>query len=313
MKNYFFIIFYLFTSSIFAQNNNDKKIFLDSLSKETTEGNHKYYRIIKDYNSVKDNYKLEEYYKSGVKKLEGTISDKGSLKREGEFIEFYENGNKESLRNYLKSIPTEKEIEWYENGNKKSEAFYTGEDWKTGKHYRIDQYWDEQNNQTVINGNGFCNLKNNYATFYGNLKNGYKDGIWKNEYIKFDESFTETYENGKFISGILIDSDKISHYYTELESQPSPKKGLQDFYNYLGKNIKVPRKLRQITGRIIIEFIVDKEGKIVDPTIIKSLNSELDDEAIKVLLNYENWIAGRQKGRNVKCKYSLPLNFKPSN
>jgi TonB family protein len=312
MKNYFFLLAYLCTSFAFSQSENDKKVFLDSLFKETTEENHKYYRIIKDYALDKTSYKMEEYYKSGVKKTEGLINNKISLEKEGEFITYYENGNKESSKFFSQYKLTGKEILWYENGNKKSEATYTGEKWDTGRSYKIDQFWDIQNKQTVINGNGFCNQNTQFETYSGNIKDGLKDGVWTGKYFKSAGSYSETYKEGQFISGVFTDSSQITHEYTALETPPEPQKGIQDFYNYLGKNIQIPRKAKNITGKILIEFIIDKDGKIVEPKIVRSLNPELDKEAVDVLMRYENWIPGQQRGRKIRCRYTLPLSFKPA-
>jgi len=63
-------------------------------------------------------------------------------------------------------------------------------------------------------------------------------------------------------------------------------------------------------GKIIVEFVLNAEGKIVEPKIVKSLNPELDAEVIKTLISYENWIPGQQRGRNIRCRFTLPLNFK---
>lgn len=312
MKKLFFLTV-LCSISAFSQTTNDKKVFLDSLYKETAEGNHKYYRIIKDYGLTKDTYKFETYTKNGVKRIEGTVSDKETLTREGEFLWYYENGNKEILVTYSKSIPIGKEIKWYENGNKKTEAFYTDENVKTGRNFRVDQYWDTKGNHTVIDGNGVYTIDDEYSTFSGNLKNGFKDGVWKCNYLKIDESFTEIYDNGNLVSGVFTDSDKTTHEYFQLEVQPKPIKGMQDFYNYFGQNIKMPKRIKNITGKILIEFVIDKEGKIVEPKIVKSLDPELDQQAIAVLMRYENWIPGQQRGQNIRCRYSLPLNFKPGN
>jgi hypothetical protein len=55
--------------------------------------------------------------------------------------------------------------------------------------------------------------------------------------------------------------------------------------------------------------VVDKEGKIVEPKIMKSLGYGLDEEAIRVLTSYDEWNPGEQKGVFVKCLYSLPLSL----
>ena len=72
------------------------KIFLDSLKNETSEANHKYYRIIRDYNADKALYEFSEYYKSGKIALRGTTKDRDHIKLDGNVITYYENGGKKS-------------------------------------------------------------------------------------------------------------------------------------------------------------------------------------------------------------------------
>lgn len=71
-----------------------KITYLDSSWVESTENNYKYIRIVEDYFSDKKTYVLKEYYKSKALKMIGTSSDKDIIKREGQFVYYYENGNK---------------------------------------------------------------------------------------------------------------------------------------------------------------------------------------------------------------------------
>ena len=74
---------------------------MDSLWNETTEANHKYYRIIKDYFSEKQTNIVFDYYKSGELQMTGNSKTKDHLQKEGQFIYYYENGNKKSMLNYV--------------------------------------------------------------------------------------------------------------------------------------------------------------------------------------------------------------------
>lgn len=74
----------------------------------------------------------------------------------------------------------------------------------------------------------------------------------------------------------------------------------------------MPNNPKNISGKVIIKFIIDKEGKIVEPKIIKSLGYGVDEEAIRVLTTYPDWIPGVQRGRKVRCTFSLPIKIEPS-
>ena len=62
-------------------------------------------------------------------------------------------------------------------------------------------------------------------------------------------------------------------------------------------------------GRVLIIFIVDKDGKIVDPTILKGVHSALNEEALRLVKLMPDWKPGRQNGRSVQVQYNLPVNF----
>lgn len=312
MKKYFFLLICLYTSFAFSQESNDKKVFLDSLWNETTEGNHEFYRIIKDYNLDKGEYKVYNYYTSGVLQMEGSYKEKELKTETGNFIWYYKNGNKETQLTYVDSEPTGLETGWFENGNKKQIGEHTGLAWETGQNYKLLQVWNENKKQIVINGNGLLDSANKTGSLFVRIKDGFYDGVLKEKDFKSNTSRLETYKNGKFISGAFTDADKITHKYIEKEIQPIPKKGIEDFRNYFGRNIQIPIKAQSITGRIIIEFIIEKDGKIVEPKIVQSLDPELDAEVIRVLTQYEDWIPGEQRGQSIRARYTLPLSFKAS-
>lgn len=69
-----------------------------------------------------------------------------------------------------------------------------------------------------------------------------------------------------------------------MEKKPSPKKGLQDFYKFIGTHFTyTPESLKnKIQGRLVLIFVVDTEGKIVEAKILKGLGYGLDEEAIRL-------------------------------
>lgn len=308
MKKFLFL-YLIFTSVLVGQESDDKIIYLDSLNREVAKENHYYYKVIKDYNQEKSEYKFYKHFKSGEIYQEGQTTSKEKDDLTGEIIFYHKNGNKENATFFKNGRPLGKAQIWYENGNIKEEGEFLDFEWSTGKSYKIIHYWDENNNQKVIDGNGTYTKTDIYSTETGALKNGYKDGVWKGQGKKQIYSYIENYKEGVFVSGVTTESDGTTHKYTELEIKPEPKKGIQHFYNYIAKNFTYTRaSLRnKVKGKIIIQFVVDKEGVIVEPKIIKGLGYGLDEEAIRVLISYDKWTPAFQKGRKVRCSYLLPL------
>ena len=83
-------------------------------------------------------------------------------------------------------------------------------------------------------------------------------------------------------------------------------------YEYLSKNIKYPAICREnnIQGRVVVVFIVNRDGSIVEPEVVKSVNPMLDKEALRVISNMPKWKPGLQFGKPVRVKFTVPVNFR---
>jgi len=120
-----------------------------------------------------------------------------------------------------------------------------------------------------------------------------------------------------------VDLDEID--YVEVEPEPEEEEifmvveespefpgGVQALLEYLRKNIKYPQicKDNNIQGRVLISFVVNKDGAIVDPEVIKSVHPSLDKEALRVISGMPKWKPGAQRGKPVRVKYTVPVNFR---
>jgi len=302
------ILFFLLISKIaFSQEANDKIIYLDSLWKETTKEDYKYYRIIKDYNVEKEEYTFEDYFKSGKIQMRGKSESKDYLTKKGEFNFYFENGTLKKTIFYENGRPKGTYLEWYDNGQKCMEAEYITDDKNLTSDLKIQNYWDKKNVQKVIDGNGELEEKSAQENASGKIKNGLKDGVWTGENKNFNITYTETYLDGKLKNGVSIDSLKMEHPYTELFLQPRPMKGLQHFYKYIAKKFNIPKNSSNINGKIILGFIIDKDGSIADLKIIKSINPDLDEEAKRLVSEYPDWSCGVFRGVKIKTSYAIPI------
>lgn len=298
--------FLIVTTALFAQESKNKVFYLDSSHKLTAEKEYKYTRVVEDYEFKKDSYIVTEYYLSGKISMTALSKNKNDLKLEGIRTDYYENGNKKQESNYTNGILIGKQFEWYENGEKKAERQIIWDAKNKSSIVKTTQFWNPDGAQTVIDGNG--QYENNDEILYekGKLKNGEKQGTWIGQDFKNKSSFTELYKNGKFRSGISTDENNNKFPYEELTEKPSPKKGVSNFYEYIGKNF-ILSKNDKIRGKIHLTFVVDKDGKIIDVKLIKGLRDDLDKQAIRILYKSENWIPGKIKGILTKAMYSLPI------
>jgi antitoxin component YwqK of YwqJK toxin-antitoxin module len=316
MKIMLFFLFFLIPTFCISQNEEystkDALIYFDSLGAIATKENYKYYRIVKDYQLNKDIYIVKDYYKSGVLLMEGTSITKGGTTREGEFVSYYKNGNKKAITNYVKSRPIGKCFEWYENGNKKLEGEYIEDEKTLVQTLKIFQFWNSEYVQKVIDGNGDYEEILSFFFASGKMKDGFKDGIWKGSDKKLGYTFVEKYENKKLISGRSIDKNNIARDYNIVESGPKFKNGISDFYKHITKNFRVP-EVEDLKGKIYISFIIDKNGNVVNPKILKGLGLQANEEAKRVLSSYNNFMPGQRRGINIECSYSLPITVQSSN
>lgn len=308
---YLFLFLFLLPKIFFSQTNNDKTIYLDSLWKETSKDNYKYHRIVKDYYLDKAEYRFEDYYGAGQIQMEGNSVAKDNLSPNGYFTYYYENGIKKTVCSYEKGRPNGNTSEWYENGAKKLEGEYIQNPAEYSYELKINQYWDSTSKQTVLDGNGEFERKTDNSTESGKIKNGWKEGVWKGENDIYKLKYTELYENGKLINGTSIDSLQEEHKYDKVFLQPRPKKGLDHFYKYIGKKFRIPKSGEGVSGKIILQFEIQKDGSIdKNVKVLKSLGYGLDEEAIRLIREYPDWGVGEFRGVKVKTSYSLPISIK---
>ena len=97
-----------------------------------------------------------------------------------------------------------------------------------------------------------------------------------------------------------------------VEEMPEFPGGMSGLMEYLRDNLKYPVKAKEkkIEGRVTAAFVVSRDGSIRDVQIVRGVDPDLDAEAIRVIKSMPNWKPGKQRGKNVAVKYTLPINFR---
>ena len=122
--------------------------------------------------------------------------------------------------------------------------------------------------------------------------------------LKFN--FTENYDNGKLISGVSTDENGKNYNYSEVMQKPEPKNGIGSFYKYIGQNYYTPN-VQGLQGQIYITFVVDKEGKLIEPKVLRDIGYGTGSEAIRIINKASNWIPGKIRGIPIRTMYALPI------
>ena len=110
----------------------------------------------------------------------------------------------------------------------------------------------------------------------------------------------------------ILPGDQTEDVFMVVEEMPEYPGGTEALLTYLKDNLEYPEncKKNNIQGRVIITFVVEKDGSVADAEIVRSVNEELDAEALRVIKAMPKWKPGKQKGKTVRVKYTVPVNFK---
>ena len=97
-----------------------------------------------------------------------------------------------------------------------------------------------------------------------------------------------------------------------VEQMPEFPGGIQELMSFLRKNTKYPTIAQEngIQGRVIVQFVVEKDGTPTEFKVIRSVDPDLDAEALRVMKEMPKWKPGMQKGQVVRVKYTLPVTFR---
>lgn len=116
---------------------------------------------------------------------------------------------------------------------------------------------------------------------------------------------------------IIIEDDKDEDpdeqtIFTEVDRLPEFPGGQAALIKYLNTNIKYPTIAAEsgVQGRVIVQFVVNKDGSIVDAVVSRGVDPYLDKEALRVVNSMPKWKPGTLKGKPVRCRYTLPVMFR---
>lgn len=129
--------------------------------------------------------------------------------------------------------------------------------------------------------------------------------------IEFDVEINED----EIVEDIVMDEPEeevAEEIFTIVEDPAMPVGGYEAFYKYISEKMSYPTQARRmgIEGRVFVQFVVDTDGSITEVTSIKGIGAGCDEEAVRVVKGHPKWTPPKQRGKAVKQRIVLPINFK---
>ncbi len=111
---------------------------------------------------------------------------------------------------------------------------------------------------------------------------------------------------------VATETQKDDTIYDMVDTRPTFVGGDAAMYKFLSETTKYPAvaKENNIQGKVLVQFIVDEKGKAINPRIIRGIDPSLDAEAIRVINAMPKWNPGILKGKAVKTRYTIPIDFR---
>ncbi len=307
-----FVIILMFILILNNLKANNDTIYFDKNWKKCAADTHSFYRLVDFKNNL---YYVKDYFgKSKKIQMEGTYSSLDVEIQQGKFYYYFENGNIQSEINYI-------------NGKKNGEAKYY---YETGELLSIKNYLEGNLHGDLLSyfKNGNLKSETNYvndkkiggAKYYyetaelSAIKN-YLDGKLNGDYIRYYKNGIikrkEIYENDSVITGKTFNKKgKEIKYFPESEMPLYPG-GQKQFQNDLMKSIIIPDKILEngIDKKVIVEFILNKKGKIFKIKFLTQQEKELEKAIIIGLKKTKKWKPAKNEGEKIYSVLTIPVNF----
>lgn len=188
---------------------------------------------------------------------------------------------------------------------------------------QITAFWDGAGRPLVKDGKGravYQTRENKQTeggtetllTEQGSYENGFRQGIWTGRYADGSYFYEEQYDKGIFQSGKAFTVGTDTVRYTILEQPATFVGGMEALGRFLAQNLRYPVDAQQakVEGRVFISFVINTDGSVADVAVVKGLGFGTEEEAMRVVkATTGRWKPGVQRGRPVRVKYSLPINF----
>lgn len=111
-----------------------------------------------------------------------------------------------------------------------------------------------------------------------------------------------------------VEAEDPNKIYDNVEVMPEYPGGHVALMRYIAQNVEYPQVAQEngTQGKVVVQFVVDTDGSIINAHVLTSVDPYLDKEALRVIKSMPRWTPGKQKGKPVRVKYTVPVNFRLS-
>ena len=108
------------------------------------------------------------------------------------------------------------------------------------------------------------------------------------------------------------EEESSQHIFMVVEEMPEFPGGQAAMMSFIAKSIKYPVVAQKngIQGRVTCSFVVNQDGSIIDAEVVRGIDPSLDKEALRVINTMPKWKLGKQRGKPVRVKFTIPINFR---
>ena len=109
-----------------------------------------------------------------------------------------------------------------------------------------------------------------------------------------------------------VETDNDEQIYDVVEQYPEFPGGYKALTQWINDNMKYSAEavMKGVEGRVIVQFIIRPTGKVTNAKVARGIDPSLDEEALRLVRSMPDWTPGRQNGRTVNVRYTLPITFK---
>lgn len=271
--------------------------------------------IIKNVNASENLYEVEKYVyspkaKKNIKESQFTTLGLQILRANGDYVSYYENGEKASEGKVINGQKSSGIwTSYYDNGQKKSEEkLGEGTFFRDKAKNELVNFWSRDGEQLVEKGSGqVIYTEKDGLKHEGSYKNGYKSGTWT-IYKEGEKVYEEVFKHGRLIEGIAFSTSGEEVAFKQLKTPAFYKKEDDSaIKKYIDKNLDGADY--GVYGDVSVSFKVTKVGTIKDIQIIKGLTKEFNAALKEKLTQMKNWTPATKRGVNVDSTYVLSLRF----